>query len=160
MDKKWLVPLLALAGVLVLACCVVLFLVGATVITNRTISASTCGDAGLTPEQKANCGTHSYQLQEKLTSYCAVMKEDSGVKNITTEFSGNRMTTSIRDGPYIEIAANEYESIKGKISPSSNINRHVYTISLSANGFTENYAYEGPQGNLIDCWLDTYTLVR
>lgn len=158
MNKKWLYPLLALSALFLFACCVALFFIGARVVTSR--ASSTCGDTGLTPEQKANCGTHSYQLQEKLTSYCAIMKEDSGVKNITTEFSGNRMTTSIRDGLYIELAANEYESIRGKLSPSSNINRHVYTISLTTNGFTENYAYEGPQGNLIDCWLDTYTLVR
>lgn len=124
------------------------------------IVALTCADLSLTPEEEANCGAHTYQLEEKLTSYCSKMDEDHGVKNVTTEFSGNTMTTSIHDWEYARTAANEYEHTSGKISSTSNINRHVHTIRLSMNGFTEHYAYEGPAGDLIDCWLDTYTRTK
>jgi hypothetical protein len=124
------------------------------------VASTTCTDLSLTPEEKANCGTHTYQLEEKLTSYCSTMDLDTGVRNITTKFSGNTMTTSIHNWEFTKIATNEYESVRGKISPTSNINRHVNTITLTMNGFTENYAYEGLDGNLIDCWLDTYTIIK
>jgi hypothetical protein len=153
MDKKWLLPLSTISALLLLACSA-----GTKLVTDRVASA--CSDAKLTPEELANCGPHTYELEEKLTSNCLAMDEDRGVKQIVTWFSGDTMTTSIHDWQFTRIAANEYESVRGRSSPSSNIPRHVNMIRLTTDGFTENYAYEGPQGNLIDCWLDTYTITR
>ncbi len=158
MDKKWLVPVLAGSAVVLLACCAALVFVGARVLAGQ--AAPTCSDASLTPEEKANCGIHSYQLEEKLTSYCSIMKVDNGARIVTAAFSGNTMTTSIHRWVYTRIGANEYNSVLGKLSPTSNIDKHIYTIRLGLNGFTENYAYELPGGKLIDCWLDTYTITR
>jgi hypothetical protein len=130
------------------------------VIPPSKVVALTCADLSLTPEEDANCGTHTYQLEEKLTSYCSTMDVDNKVIDVKTFFSGNTMTTSIHDWEFTRKAENEYEHTGGKISSISNINRHVHTITLTLNGFTENYAYEGPEGNLIDCWLDTYTIIK
>ncbi len=158
MDKKRLVPVLAASAVVLLACCAALVFAGARVLTG--IADATCGQASLTPEEKANCGMHTYQLQEKLTPACTIMKLDQGTRVVTTGFSGNTMTTSVRAGAYTKIALNEYNLVLGKLSPTSNINKHVHTIKLGLNGFTENYAYELPGGKMMDCWLDTYTLTR
>ena len=124
------------------------------------IGAIPCADQRLTPEEAANCGKHAYQLEEKLTSYCSTMDVDNKALDITTSFSADTMTTSIHDWAYARMAANEYEHTGGKISSDSNINRHVHTITLTLEGFTENYAYEGTDGNLIDCWLDTYRITK
>lgn len=159
MKEKWLFALLALLAVVLLVCGVTFLFIGARLIIDQVASAP-CADSSLTPEEKANCGTHTYQLEEELTSYCSTMAEDSGVKNVTAKFSENTMTTSIHDWEFTKVARNEYESVRGKLSPTSNIDRHVNTITLTMNGFTENYAYEGLDGKLIDCWVDTYTIIE
>lgn len=130
-----------------------------TVVIVTDTATTTCTDSNLTPEEKANCGTHTYEITGTITSYCSIMPVNTGTIDLTTIFSGNIMT-SIHTWQFTKIATNVYEYVRGKTSPTSNVNRHVNTITLTLNGFTENYAYEGPKGELFDCWLDTYTLIR
>ncbi len=158
MDKKWWLLIGAVAALLVLGLCVAVVLAGGWLMAGR--AAAACSDGSLTPEEKANCGLHAYQLDEKLTSYCSKMTAESGARTVSTRFSGDAMTTSLHNWPLTRIATDAYEAVLTKPYPSSNINRHAYTIKFNMNGFTENYAYEGPQGTLIDCWLDTYTLSK
>ena len=124
------------------------------------IAGTPCTELRLTPEEAANCGTHTYQLEEKLTSYCSNMDAENKALDVTTSFTANTLTTSIHDWEYARTADNAYEHTGGKISSDSNIHRHVHTIMLTLEGFTEHYAYEGLDGNLIDCWLDTYTITK
>lgn len=148
--------LLALLAIVLLGCGFTFFFIGARLINSELTSTRT--DLSLTPEEKNNCGRHTYQLEEELSYHSSSMDEDSGVKKVITKFYGITMTTSIHDLEFTKVAVNEYESLRGRISQYSNIDRHVNTITFTVNGFTEHYAYEGPEGNLIDCWIDTYTI--
>ncbi|MBI5933078.1 MAG: hypothetical protein HY867_05175 [Chloroflexi bacterium] len=116
-----------------------------------------CSDTKLTPEEQANCGTHSYQKTATKTSYCSIMELSNGNIDVAISFSGNTIT--IRDSQYTKISTNIYELVKGKIHDTDSVSKHVYTIVFNLNGYEERYAY-GDSTLLVDCWLKTYTLIK
>lgn len=116
-----------------------------------------CSDSSLTAEEKINCGIHTYNKIRTVTSFCTTLSTDS--KTVDVEFIFSKDSVTRGTNQYSEIDTNSYRMEQGKLEPDSNIDRHVYVITFSHEGFSVDYSYEGSVG-LIDCYQEIYTLVK
>lgn len=118
-----------------------------------------CSDSRLTPEEKANCGTHTYSLAETLFPACdSTTNYEPPPAEITLTVSfGKDFFTFGGSKFYLRIGNNQYQLKYDAVTLDNLPITHIFTSIFTADGFIKHYAYIAYDGTTRDCHEIIYT---